>query len=159
MVNSLDWRRLLQPIDTRTGAVNFVVVVPISYAMLLDIVICPLAIDRGYNDYAWYKHLTDNERLFVTRFKPNAKIQVIKCPMLLRRIGYRDPVMGKRCVLFTNNFKLAAKTIADIYKARWDVEFFFKRWCYYANSLMTLRNRYSRAPSESSVSLNECVYS
>ncbi len=26
----------------------------------------------------------------------------------------------------TNNFKLAAKTIADIYKARWDVELFFK---------------------------------
>jgi len=26
----------------------------------------------------------------------------------------------------TNNFKLAAKTIADIYKARWQVELFFK---------------------------------
>ena len=26
----------------------------------------------------------------------------------------------------TNNFKLAAKTIADIYKSRWQVELFFK---------------------------------
>jgi putative transposase len=26
----------------------------------------------------------------------------------------------------TNNFKLAARTIADIYKARWQVELFFK---------------------------------
>jgi IS4 transposase len=29
-------------------------------------------------------------------------------------------------VFLTNNFKLAAKTITDIYKARWQVELFFK---------------------------------
>ena len=29
-------------------------------------------------------------------------------------------------MFLTNNFKLAAKTIADIYKARWQVELFFK---------------------------------
>jgi len=28
--------------------------------------------------------------------------------------------------MLNNNFKLAAKTITDIYKARWDVELFFK---------------------------------
>jgi putative transposase len=28
--------------------------------------------------------------------------------------------------LLTNNFKLAARTIVDIYKARWQVELFFK---------------------------------
>ena len=44
----------------------------------------------------------------------------------MRRIGYRDPETGKRYVFLTNNFKLAAKTIADIYKARWQVELFFK---------------------------------
>jgi putative transposase len=49
-----------------------------------------------------------------------------KCPIQLRRIGYRDPETGKHYVFLTNNFKLAARTIADIYKARWQVELFFK---------------------------------
>jgi len=33
---------------------------------------------------------------------------------------------GSVMCFLTNNFKLAAKTIADIYKARWQVELFFK---------------------------------
>lgn len=112
-----------------------------------------VAIDKGYNDYAWYKRLTDKEIFFVTRLKTNAKHRVThrrsvlknkglicdqtieftglqtakKCPIPLRRIGYKDAVTGKRYVFLTNNFKLAAKTIADIYKARWQVELFF-RW-------------------------------
>jgi len=49
-----------------------------------------------------------------------------KCPAQLRRIAYRDAETSKRYVFLTNNFKLAAKTIADIYKARWQVELFFK---------------------------------
>ena len=111
-----------------------------------------VAIDKGYNDYTWYKQLTEKEISFVTRLKTNAKFRVVcrrdvlqskaltsdqtieftgpqtakKCPIQLRRIGYRDPETGKRYVFLTNNFKLAAKTIADIYKARWQVELFFK---------------------------------
>jgi putative transposase len=111
-----------------------------------------VAIDRAYNDYAWYKQLTDKGIFFVTRLKSNAKTRVVerhsvlknkgltcdqtieftaaltakKCPVQLRRIGYRDPLTGKHYIFLTNNFKLAAKTIADIYKARWDVELFFK---------------------------------
>ena len=49
-----------------------------------------------------------------------------ECPIELRRIGYRDKETGKHYVFLTNNFKLSAKTIADIYKARWQVELFFK---------------------------------
>ena len=49
-----------------------------------------------------------------------------KCPIGLRRIGYRDTVTGKRYVFLTNNFKLSAQTISDIYKSRWQVEFFYK---------------------------------
>lgn len=111
-----------------------------------------VAIDRGYNDYEWYKQLNDKGIFFVTRLKKNAQYRVVerrpvlkskgvrsdqtivlsgvkaaeKCPIRLRRIGYRDPTTGKHYVFLTNNFTLAAKTIADIYKARWDVELFFK---------------------------------
>lgn len=111
-----------------------------------------VAIDKAYNDYAWYKQLTDKEIFFVTRLKSNAKYRIIdrrsvlknkgltcdqtieftgpqvskKCPVQLRRVGYKDAETGKHYVFLTNNFKLAAKTIADVYKARWQVELFFK---------------------------------
>lgn len=111
-----------------------------------------VVIDRGYNDYAWYKELTDKEIFFVTRLKKAADYRVVarhqvdrrkgltsdqtivfrgkftakKCPIPMRRVGYRDPDSGKQYYFLTNNFKLAAKTIADIYKSRWQVELFFK---------------------------------
>ena len=111
-----------------------------------------VAIDKAYNDYAWYNQLTNKGIFFVTRLKSNAKFRIIcrnqvpkdkgltcdqtieftgtqtakKCPIQLRRIGYRDPETGKHYVFLTNNFKLSARTIADVYKARWQVELFFK---------------------------------
>jgi putative transposase len=111
-----------------------------------------VAVDRGYNDYSWYKQLTEKGIYFVTRLKTNAQYRVVerravlknkgltsdqiieftgvqvakKCPAKLRRIGYRDAETGKHYIFLTNNFKLAARTIADIYKARWQVELFFK---------------------------------
>lgn len=111
-----------------------------------------IAIDRGYNDYSWYKQLNDKGIFFVTRLKKNALYRVVErrcvlknkgirsdqtiefratkaakeCPIRLRRIGYYDSTTGKHYVFLTNNFTLCAKTIADIYKARWDVELFFK---------------------------------
>jgi putative transposase len=39
---------------------------------------------------------------------------------------YQDQETGKQYTFLTNHFKLAARTIADIYKARWQVELFFK---------------------------------
>jgi len=111
-----------------------------------------IAMDKGYNDYAWYKELNDKGIFFITRLKSNAQYRVVsrrdvlkakgltcdqtieftgpqtakKCPIQLRRIGYRCSETGKHYIFLTNNFKLAAKTIADIYKARWQVELFFK---------------------------------
>jgi putative transposase len=111
-----------------------------------------VAVDKAYNDYTWYNQLTNKGIFFVTRLKSNAKYRIIcrrpvqkdkgltcdqtieftgiqtakKCPVNLRRIGYRDPETGKHYVFLTNNFKLSAKTIADVYKARWQVELFFK---------------------------------
>lgn len=111
-----------------------------------------VAIDKGCNDYTWYNQLTDKGIFFVTRLKTNARYRVVsrravlkdkgltsdhtieftgaqtqkKCPVQLRRLGYIDAQTGKRYVFLTNNFTLSAKTIADIYKARWQVELFFK---------------------------------
>jgi len=41
-------------------------------------------------------------------------------------VGYFDAETGKRFKFLTNNFTLPALTIAQIYKARWQVELFFK---------------------------------
>jgi len=113
-----------------------------------SIVVC----DRGYNDYVWFNSLTNNGIIFVTRIKKNAKYEVIKshavnakksvisdetikftgpqiskkCPIKLRLVTYLDKLTNKKYQFLTNNFKLAAKTIADIYKSRWQVELFFK---------------------------------
>ena len=111
-----------------------------------------VVIDRGYNDHLWYKRMTQRGIFFVTRLKRPEKYRVIerhsvdkscgltsdqtirfvskdkpyKCPIPLRRVGYRDPITGKHYVFLTNNFELSAKAIADIYKSRWQVELFFK---------------------------------
>jgi putative transposase len=108
--------------------------------------------DRGYTDYRWFASLNQNGIFFVTRQKRNAVYRVVtrhkvnkkqgitsdqtivlsgikgtQCPHPLRRIGYRDPETKKHYVFVTNHFKLSAKTIADIYKERWQIETFF-RW-------------------------------
>jgi len=110
-----------------------------------------LVVDRGYTDYGWYNQLNANDIFFVTRQRRNAVYRVVErhpvlkakgltsdqtiqltgtkakaCPILLRRIGFRDSETGKHYVFLTNNFKLAASTIAAIYKARWQIELFFK---------------------------------
>jgi len=110
-----------------------------------------VVVDRGYTDYAWFKALADKGIFFVIRQKKNASYRVTErrevptgkglrcdqtilitgtkakaCPIPLRRIVYRDAETGQRYVFVTNNFQLAARTIADIYKARWQVELFFK---------------------------------
>ncbi len=107
--------------------------------------------DRGYNDYTWYQELTAQGVFFVTRLKTNARYRVLskrritpgqgvtddqticltgqkakQCPVPLRRILYHDPVHNRDYVFLTNNHKLSAKTIADIYKERRQIEIFFK---------------------------------
>ena len=107
--------------------------------------------DKAYIDYRWFNSLNERSISFVTRLKRNARYEVLerrsvdkeqgltsdqtiqmngsksaRRTIALRRIGYRDPETGKHFVFLTNNFRLAASTITQIYKARWQVELFFK---------------------------------
>ena len=47
-------------------------------------------------------------------------------PQQLRRIKYHDAQTGKIFNFLTNNFSVLAKTIAELYRHRWQVELFFK---------------------------------
>lgn len=109
--------------------------------------------DKGYVNYQWYGNLTKQGVSFVTRMRPNTVYKVMVrhdvdtkegvtsdqtiqlssahaakrgAPKMLRRIGYRDSRTGKHYQFLTNHFRLCAKTIAEIYKDRWNVELFFK---------------------------------
>jgi hypothetical protein len=109
-------------------------------------------VDRAYSDFEWLYQLETQGAYFVTRLKNKVQFKVRECfdkipskgiradqeirlrgkqtrkkyPVTLRRISYRDPKTGQRYVFITKRFDLAAKTICALYKARWEVELFFK---------------------------------
>jgi hypothetical protein len=108
--------------------------------------------DRGYLDFERLHSLHQAKAYFVTRAKRNFnfkrryshevdKTTGVQCdqtivletyysfqgyPEPLRRIRYYDEDRGKRLVFLTNDFDLPAVTIAKLYKARWQIELFFK---------------------------------
>jgi transposase len=108
--------------------------------------------DRGYLDFQRLYVFTLSSAFFVTRTKSNVVLQrrysrpvdkstgvrsdhtvilttidsVKAYPDQLRRVSYLDGETSKRFKFLTNNFALPALTIAQIYKARWQVELFFK---------------------------------
>ena len=47
-------------------------------------------------------------------------------PDTLRRVRFVDPQQGGKLIFLSNNFKLPALTIAQLYKSRWRIELFFK---------------------------------
>jgi hypothetical protein len=110
-----------------------------------------LVMDRGYNDYSWFAELTQQGVYFVTRMKDNADSIVLEERELphrkgllrdqvicfyqqardcqecyFRRIEFYDEEQDRVLVFLTNHLTLAAATVAEVYKQRWQIELFFK---------------------------------
>ncbi len=110
-------------------------------------------LDRGYVDFARLYLFTQACAFFITRAKKNTQFYLrtsrpvdrstgVRCdqtirltgirtarryPDLLRRIAYYDADKDLRLTFLTNNFLLLPLTIAQLYRARWQIELFF-RW-------------------------------
>lgn len=109
--------------------------------------------DRAYLDFARLYDIHQSGAFFVTRARkrfdyhrlfsmPANRNKGVRCDQLvtlanpvprrgyperLRRISYFDVASQKRLVFITNNFRLSAHTVAELYRCRWQVELFF-RW-------------------------------
>lgn len=108
--------------------------------------------DRGYLDYERLFKINSSGAFFITRAKSNLSFERlysnevkkelgIKCdqiikfssfyaikkyPEKLRRIKYFNKETNKYYVFLTNDFNIEAKSVADLYKHRWQIELFFK---------------------------------
>lgn len=110
-----------------------------------------LIMDRGFLDFGWFHELDQNGVFLVTRIKSDTRYEVVqqaavtagkgilsdnlirltspasrkRYPELLRLVTIETDEV-KRLEFLTNQLTLAASTIADIYKDRWQIEVFFK---------------------------------
>jgi hypothetical protein len=108
--------------------------------------------DRGYLDFGRLYLMHQAQAFFVTRAKSNTRFRRVYSapvdrstgiicdqtialtgtisrkdyPAHLRRVRFKDAETGKTLVFLTNNFAVTAATICALYKARWQVELFFK---------------------------------
>lgn len=109
-----------------------------------------LVMDRGYEDHDWWRRLSLDGVYFVSRLKDRTTYAILAerempggailrdeeilllsdakraDPMRLRRIEVWVEEKQDTLVFVTNHPKLAAATIAAIYKDRWQIELFFK---------------------------------
>jgi hypothetical protein len=108
--------------------------------------------DRAYIDFARLFNIKQDKAFFVVRAKDNFKFKRLasrsvdkslgiicdqeiiltgvlssqKYPEPLRRIRFYDEEFERTFVFLTNNFKLKAVTVTQLYKHRWKIELFFK---------------------------------
>lgn len=110
--------------------------------------------DRFYNDFSLLHVWDSNQVFFVIRHKENIRFDTIKenalpqdrhqyilkdevieltrevskkkYPKRLRRIAVWDDKNNQEIELITNQFSWTANTVSELYKARWEVEIFFR---------------------------------
>lgn len=108
--------------------------------------------DRGYLDFSRLRRFTQAGAFFVIRGKSNLKCYVVesrpvdtasglRCdqtirlrgfyskqgyPQSLRRIRFYDVAQSRSLVFLTNHFGLTATQVCEVYRARWQIELFFK---------------------------------
>jgi hypothetical protein len=108
--------------------------------------------DKGYIDYERLYNMKQEKAYFVVRAKDNLKFKRLSAepvdkslgiicdqeimltginssqryPDHLRRIRFYDAEFERTFVFLTNNFKLKAGTVTQLYKHRWKIELFFK---------------------------------
>nr|MCR5762236.1 IS4 family transposase [Treponema sp.] len=110
-----------------------------------------VAFDRGYCNYKAFGDFCRESILFVTRLKESAQYRVIKkhnprtklitldqtiqftgvmtgrkCPYQLRMIKSVDAQTGSEISILTNIFDRTAEYVSKLYRARWNIEIFFK---------------------------------